>query len=333
MVADGVKMSNSKAYADKSPAEKETQAESRMERIEVTYANSIIGKQIPVLNHGFLALVDYMGSDSSIVQAARVSYGSGTKSVHDDAGLIRYLLRHDHTTPFEMVELKFIARMPIFVARQWVRHRTASINEYSARYSIVKDDYYLPSIETMQAQSTSNRQGREEGKLSKEVREDFISKIKEKSDGAYKLYMEMIDAGVARELARMVLPVNFYTEWYWKSNLHNTFHFLALRLDPHAQWETRQYAVAMANIVKSVAPIAYSAFDDFVLSSVKLSKKEQHAIDMIINGMEITEACKMAKLPLRREDNKPIKTGEGPEFLAKLERIKENATSAHGQAD
>ena len=321
-------MSNSETYRNKPSSEDkaENKAESKMERVEVARANDMIGKQIPVLDHGFLALVDYMGSDSSIVQAARVSYGSGTKSVHDDAGLIRYLLRHDHTTPFEMVELKFIARMPIFVARQWVRHRTASINEYSARYSIVKDDYYLPSIEMMQGQSTSNKQGREEGNLSKGMREDFIGKIKEKSDDAYKLYMEMINAGVARELARMVLPVNFYTEWYWKSNLHNTFHFLALRLDPHAQWETRQYAVAVENIVKSVAPRAYSAFDDFMLSSVKLSKKEQHAIDLIINGVEITEACKMAKLPLRRDDNKPIKTGEGPEFLAKLERIKSNAS-------
>ena len=320
------KMSNLETYTNKtSPENKSESKPGGMERVEVTHANSIIGKQIPVLDHGFLALVDYMGSDSSIVQAARVSYGSGTKSVHDDAGLIRYLLRHDHTTPFEMVELKFIARMPIFVARQWVRHRTASINEYSARYSIVKDDYYLPSVEMMQAQSASNKQGREDGRLSKDVRVDFISRIKEKSDDAYKLYMEMINAGVARELARMVLPVNFYTEWYWKSNLHNTFHFLALRLDPHAQWEIRQYAVAMANIVELVAPVAYSAFDDFVLSSVKLSKKEQHAVGMIIKGMEINEACKMAKLPLRREDNKPIKTGEGPEFLEKLERIKSSA--------
>ena len=318
-------MLNSKTYADKLPAEKETQAESKMERVEVKSANEMIGKRIPVLDHGFMALVDYMGSDVSIVQAARVSYGSGTKSVRDDAGLISYLLRHEHTTPFEMVELKFIARMPIFVARQWVRHRTASINEYSARYSIVKDEYYLPSMEMMQAQSTSNKQGREEGKLSKEVREDFIKKIEEKSDNAYALYTEMINAGVARELARMVLPINFYTEWYWKSNLNNTFHFLALRLDPHAQWETRQYAVAMANIVKSVAPIAYSAFDNFLLSSVKLSKKEQCAIDLIINGVEIPEACKMAKLPLRKEDGKQIKAGEGPEFLEKLERIKRNA--------
>ncbi len=301
--------------------------ELKMKRVEVPAANELIGKKFEVLDHGFVALVDYMGSDSSIVQAARVSYGAGTKSVNDDKGLIRYLMRHEHTTPFEMVEFKFLARMPIFVARQWVRHRTASINEYSARYSILKDDFYVPSVDALQAQSTLNRQGREYGRLSPEAKLEYINDIKVLSENAYTVYKKLIDGGVARELARMVLPVNIYTEWYWKSNLHNIFHFLTLRLDPHAQWETRQYAARIGDIVKVVAPIAYGAFEDFTLNSIKLSSKEQAAIKSILNGSSIEAACASSKLLLRKEDGKPVKSGEGPEFLAKLERIKGNKIS------
>ncbi|MEM0154928.1 MAG: FAD-dependent thymidylate synthase [Methanothrix sp.] len=296
-----------------------------MQRVQIPKADAILGQKFNVLDHGFLALVDYMGNDSSIVQAARVSYGSGTKTMREDEGLIRYLMRHEHTTPFEMVEFKFMARMPIFVARQWVRHRTASINEYSARYSIVPDEYYVPEPSIIQAQSSSNKQGREDGKLSVEMQVLSAKEIKDSSDKAYELYSNLIKRGVARELARMVLPINFYTEWYWKSNLHNTFHFLALRLDPHAQWEIRQYAVKMAEIVKIITPVAYGAFEDFMLSGIKLSKKEQIAIAKILDGQNIEEACNNAKLLLRKDDGKPIKTGEGPEFLQKLETIKENA--------
>ncbi|MCL4372006.1 FAD-dependent thymidylate synthase [Candidatus Marsarchaeota archaeon] len=304
-----------------------SQKEQKMERIEVKEANEIIGKQYKVLDHGFIALVDYMGNDSSIVQAARVSYGAGTKSIRDDSGLIRYLMRHEHTTPFEMVEFKFLARMPIFAARQWVRHRTASINEYSARYSIVKDEYYVPELAQIQAQSTTNRQGREAGKLSAETQEATAKDIKAFSGKAYALYSDLIERGVARELARMVLPLNFYTEWYWKSNLHNTFHFLSLRLDPHAQWEIRQYAVKMGEIVKSVVPVAYAAFEDFTLNGVRLSSKEQAAVGMILKGSSVEEACSSAKLMLRKEDGKPVKTGEGPEFIEKLAKITEKAKS------
>ncbi len=237
-----------------------------------------------VLDHGFVALVDCMPrmapegktADYSIVQAARVSYGEGTKQVSEDRGLVRYLLRHRHTTPFEMVEFKFHVAMPIFVARQWIRHRTANVNEYSARYSIVPDRFYRPTPESIRAQSQSNRQGGD-GCVDAGTAEEFLALL-ERAEGLYKDYMQFTEKGVARELARTALPVSVYTEWYWKCDLHNLFHFLALRMDPHAQHEIRVYADAMYQLVKPIVPISCEAFEDYRLGSMQLTRLEVEAI-------------------------------------------------------
>ena len=204
---------------------------------------------IPCLDRGFIRLVDSMGSDDAIVQAARVSYGKGTRKVSQDRGLIRYLMRHRHTTPFEMVEFKFHAKMPIFVARQWVRHRTANINEYSLRYSEARDEFYIPDEKHILFQSKLNKQGRS-GEVPADLKKKVQDYFRDISDKSYTIYSELNDAGIARELARAILPVNIYTEWYWKNDLHNILHFLSLRMDPHAQYEIRIYAEAMAEIVK-----------------------------------------------------------------------------------
>jgi len=216
---------------------------------------------IRCLDKGFIRLVDSMGGDEAIVQAARVSYGKGTTRLSQDRGLIRYLMRHRHTTPFEMVELKFHCKMPIFVARQWVRHRTANINEYSLRYSEARDDFYIPDPENIQYQSVLNKQGRS-GEIPPELKTKVIQAFEKISRESFELYAELNAAGIARELARAILPVNIYTEWYWKNDLHNILHFLHLRMDSHAQYEIRVYAEAMATIVKKIAPMAYEAFQD-----------------------------------------------------------------------
>ena len=229
---------------------------------------------IPCLDRGFIRLVDSMGNDDAIVQAARVSYGKGTRKVSQDRGLIRYLMRHRHTTPFEMVEFKFHAKMPIFVARQWVRHRTANINEYSLRYSEARDEFYIPHEEHILFQSKLNKQGRS-GEVPADLKKKVQDYFRDISDKSYTIYSELNDAGIARELARAVLPVNLYTEWYWKNDLHNILHFLSLRLDPHAQYEIRIYAEAMAEIVKKIAPFAYEAFKDYVVGGMRFSSIEQ----------------------------------------------------------
>lgn len=288
--------------------------------ISIADVDSLKGKKIKVLDKGFLMLKDYMGGDKDIVEAARNTIKE-TKNMRSDRGLIRYLFRHYHNTPFEMVELKFVAKMPIFVARQWVRHRTASINEYSGRYSKIFSDYYVPDLENIQGQSKSNRQGRENGILSRDVQLDFQQKVIEISENAYKWYEKYLDADVAKELARIILPINFYTQWYWKANLHNIFHFLDLRMDIHAELETREYANTMAGIVKILAPIAYEAFEDFTLNSISLSLKERIALGDIINGKELYKACEDVGLLLRKDDGSRIKGGEGPEFLDKLKGI------------
>lgn len=295
--------------------------ESKMERVCKEDIDALIGKRFKVLNKGFIMLVDYMGDDSSIVQAARTSYGKGTEKLRSEEGLIRYLLRHQHTTPFEMVELKFFAKMPLFVARQWIRHRTASINEYSGRYSEMLSDYYIPTLKDIHTQSKSNRQGRENTGLSNNIKSEFKRDVIETSERSYALYKKYIDAGVAKELARIVLPVNFYTQWYWKANLHNILHFLNLRMDPHAQLETRKYADAMANIVKKVVPITYKAFEEFMLEGVSLSSKEQNALGSIMEGKKLYKSCEDAGLMLRKKDGSRIKNGEGPEFLVKYYNI------------
>jgi thymidylate synthase (FAD) len=292
-----------------------------MVRPVVPEADALIGKKIPVLGHGFVVLVDYMGNDAAIVQAARVSYGRGTKTVRDDRGLIRYLMRHRHTTPFEMVEYKFLVRLPIYVARQFIRHRTASVNEFSARYSIVPDEYEVPGADEVRHQSTTNRQGRG-GPLPAEVVERFRGDLDRISKEAYTAYTAALDAGVARETARLLLPVAYYTQWYWKTDLHNLFHFLSLRLDPHAQEEIRLYARAVDQLARVVAPIAFEAFDEFQRHSLSLSGRERTALRHLLDGKSLEAACEAAGLPLLREDGQRRKTGEGVEFLAKLEQIR-----------
>ncbi|MCI4349901.1 MAG: FAD-dependent thymidylate synthase [Thermoplasmata archaeon] len=297
-----------------------------MRRPNVPQADAVIGVKRPVLLHGYVVLVDYMGDDAAIVQAARVSYGTGTKSVRDDRGLIRYLMRHRHTTPFEMVEFKFLIRLPIYVARQFVRHRTANINEYSARYSIVPDEFDVPPPDEIRRQSTRNRQGRDEP-LPGDVTDRFRADLERVSHDAYQAYTSALEAGIARETARLILPLAYYTEWYWKIDLWNLLHFLSLRLDPHAQEEIRLYAAEMAAIVRTICPVAYEAFDDYVLGGVRLSRLEQIALRELLNGATPSAACATAGLPLTRDDGKPMTAGEGVEFLAKLERLRTTPTA------
>ena len=292
-----------------------------MRRPSVPAADALIGVRRPVLSHGFVVLVDYMGDDAAVVQAARVSYGAGTRTVRDDRGLIRYLLRHGHTTPFEMVELKFLVRLPMYIARQWIRHRTASVNEYSARYSVVPDEYELLAPGEVRRQSTRNRQGRGEP-LDEAAGERFRAELDRIAQESYAAYQRALSEGVARETARMVLPVSFYTQWYWKVNLHNLFHFLELRLDPHAQEEIRQYAGVVAELARTVAPTCFEAFEEFQWRSLRFSARELRALRGLLEGQDPTEACGAAGLALLREDGTPLKTGEGPEFLEKLSRIR-----------
>lgn len=240
--------------------------------------------EIPVHDHGFVALVDAMPrlvpqgktADFAIVQAARVSYGEGTKKVSEDRGLVRYLLRHRHTTPLEMVEFKFHIAMPIFVARQWIRHRTANVNEYSARYSIVPDRFYRPTIENIRQQSATNRQGGEEP-VDASTAAEFLALL-DRAETNYKEYLRLTEKGVARELARAVLPVSVYTEWYWKCDLHNIFHFLSLRMDPHAQKEIQDYANAMFALIAPIVPVACEAFVDYRLDAMHLTALEVEAV-------------------------------------------------------
>jgi thymidylate synthase (FAD) len=240
--------------------------------------------EVKVHDHGLVALVDAMprfapvgkSADFAIVQAARVSYGAGTKQVNEDRGLIRYLARHRHTTPFEMVEFKFHHVMPIFVARQWIRHRTANVNEYSARYSIVKDRFYHPTKDNVRKQSASNRQGGEEP-MDAATAEEFLTYL-DRVEKDYEQYQNFIDKGVAREIARIALPASIYTEWYWKIDLHNLFHFLSLRMDPHAQQEIRDYANAMYALIQPIVPIAAEAFLDYNFGAVHLTRLEIEAI-------------------------------------------------------
>ena len=241
---------------------------------------------IPVLDHGFVGLVDHMGSDNAIVQAARVSYGAGTKQVQDDRNLIRYLMRHEHTTPFEMCEVKFHIKLPIFVMRQLVRHRTASMNEYSARYSVLTDEFYIPEFEQIQKQSTTNKQGREESEWDWQGKRDVQHAFQRSFHNAYKEYKNLLgkeDDGLARELARSVLPVGGYTELYWKANLKNFLHMARLRMDPHAQWEIREFAGAMYDLVKPLFPEACSAFEDYAVNTVKFSANEFTLVQKLIN--------------------------------------------------
>lgn len=238
-----------------------------------------------MLDKGFVRLVDYLGGDQRIVQAARVSYGAGTKTFRQDRGLIHYLMRNWHTSPFEQVTLTFHTKMPIFVARQWVRHRTAKLNEISGRYSVMKDEFYVPEPAHVCFQSDSNKQGRAEALPTEDAQAVIDAMVAEQSQ-VYSNYTGMIDRGIARELARSNLPLSLYTEWYWQIDLHNLFHFLQLRMDPHAQYEIRVYAEAMARCAQAVAPIAYEAFEDHILGAASFSREEQRALGALLAGRE-----------------------------------------------
>jgi thymidylate synthase (FAD) len=260
----------------------------------------LLYKPIQVLDHGFVRVIDYMGDDSAIVQAARVSYGKGTKKITQDKGLIFYLMRHRHTTPFEMCDMKFHIKLPIFVARQWIRHRTASVNEYSARYSILTKEFYIPKREHLAAQSRSNRQGRDKI-LSDDEAQRVLDLLQNDSETCYQHYAEMLNedqfgtpynedkTGLARELARMNITLNYYTEWYWKINLHNLLHFLALRADPHAQYEIRVYAEKMLEIVQKWVPLTYEAFVEYRLEGASLSKSMLAVIKRMLAGEEVSQ--------------------------------------------
>lgn len=261
---------------------------------------AMLYKAVPVLDHGFVRVIDYMGTDSAIVQAARVSYGRGTRKVNEDAGLINYLMRHRHTTPFEMCEIKFHIKLPIFIARQWIRHRTANVNEYSGRYSIMDKEFYVPAPEHLAAQSTSNRQGRGDVLTGAEAQR-ALEILKNDARNAYAHYEEMLNedmdgniltegkSGLARELARMNLPVNFYTQWYWKIDLHNLMHFLSLRADSHAQYEIRAYSEVMLGMLKAWVPITYKAFMDYRMGGASLSAKGLDIVGRMIAGEKVTQ--------------------------------------------
>jgi len=253
-----------------------------------------------VLDHGFVRVIDYMGDDAAVVQAARVSYGRGTKKVSEDRGLINYLMRHRHTTPFEMCEIKYHVKLPIFVARQWIRHRTANVNEYSARYSILDNEFYVPRPEHLAAQSAANRQGRDQVLAGKEA-ERVFDILKKDSELVYEHYMEMLNegeagepldperSGLARELARMNLSLAFYTQWYWKTNLHNLMHFLSLRADAHAQYEIRVYADVMIDTLKRWTPICHDAFMEYRMGGAHLSKTGLAALKRMISGEKVDQ--------------------------------------------
>ena len=247
---------------------------------------------IPVLDHGFIRVVDYMGDDAAICQAARVSYGKGTKSVQNDEGLIRYLMRHWHSTPFEMCEVKLHVKLPVFVARQWIRHRTANVNEYSARYSILDREFYIPAPEHIAAQSVVNNQGRGEALTGAEAAR-VLDILKTDSERSYDNYQAMISddgqRGLARELARMNLPTNIYTQWYWKVDLHNLLHFLRLRADAHAQYEIRVYADAICSVVADWVPFAYAAFEDYHLGGATLSETALECVRRMLKGEAVTQ--------------------------------------------
>ena len=269
--------------------------ENKTKRVTVVELENILYEAIPILDHGFIRVIDYMGDDTSIVQAARVSYGKGTKKVSTDSGLIKYLMRHWHSTPFEMCEIKYHVKLPIFIARQWIRHRTANVNEYSARYSILDKEFYLPAVENLAAQSQSNRQGRGDV-LSGDQAKKVLDLLKKDAEQTYDNYETMLNerydgsvidkkqVGLARELARMNLTLNTYTQWYWKTDLLNLMNFLRLRADHHAQYEIRAYADAMLDTVKRWVPITYEAFMDYRVGGTEVSSKGKKIIQKLIRG-------------------------------------------------
>lgn len=288
-----------------------------MARAVIPEAEALLDQEIRVLDKGFVRLVDYMGGDERIVQSARVSYGAGTKTVREDRGLINYLMKNWHTSPFEQVQLTFHAKMPIFVARQWVRHRTARLNEISGRYSIMKDEFYVPSPGQVRFQSSTNKQGRGDEALSPDEAARVIQLFEQEQRSIYGNYEDVIEKGVARELARMNLPLSLYTEWYWNIDLHNLFHFLRLRMDAHAQYEIRAYAEAMAGCAKAVAPLAYEAFEEHVLGSMTFSRGECRAIAAMLDGREVELTGRA--LAAFQDKVARLRTGEAQPIVESLE--------------
>jgi len=279
----------------KKEIEEQQSQKNSTKRVTSPELEKILYEVLPVLDHGFIRVVDYMGDDTSIVQSARVSYGKGTKKISTDSGLIKYLMRHRHSTPFEMCEIKYHVKLPIFVARQWIRHRTANVNEYSARYSILDKEFYLPKKENLAAQSKNNRQGRGDLINGKQA-DDVLKILKEDAEKSYKDYEIMLNErydgttinenkkGLARELARMNLTLNTYTQWYWKTDLLNLLNFLSLRADDHAQYEIRAYAEIMIDTLKRWVPITYEAFMDYRVGGMELSSKGKSVISKMIKG-------------------------------------------------
>jgi len=292
-------------------------------RPTIPAAEEVLGGYFPVLDHGFVSLVDYMGSDEDVERAARVSYGFGTRKVSQTRGLIRYLRRHRHTTPSEMVELKFHCAMPMFVARQWIRHRTASVNELSARYSLMPLLFYMPKEEQFALQSSSNKQGREGGAPPEVYREavERWERLRADAGGAYEWLLE---EDVAREIARIDLPVSTYTQWYWKIDLHNLLHFLSLRVDPRAQWEIRQFAEVIAAMVKRVAPLSYEAWVDYDLESRPLTRAERAVLARVVQaseeGVAASDGATVSNEEMRAEGLSPREIRELVEKLQAPER-------------
>jgi len=285
-----------------------------MARIIVEEAEALLDQEIKVLDKGFVRLVDYLGGDQRIVQSARVSYGTGTKSFRQDRGLIHYLMRHLHTSPFEQVILTFHTKMPIFVARQWVRHRMARLNEISGRYSIMKDEFYVPEPEQIRYQSESNKQGRSDECVPFDEAVAIIRQMEEDQRVIYSHYEKMLEQNVARELARSNLPLSLYTEWYWQIDLHNLFHFLKLRMDAHAQYEIRVFGEALGQCAKAVAPIAYEAFEEHILNSVMFSRAECAALTALLEGKEhALEGRKASEFTAKLERMRTIRPAEEPE--------------------
>jgi len=280
-----------------------------MAHIKNEKADGLLDRKISVLDKGFVRLVDYMGGDERIVQAARVSYGGGTKTVREDKALIDYLLRNKHTSPFEQVILTFHVKMPLFVARQWIRHRTARLNEISGRYSVMKDEFYIPEADKVRFQSKDNKQGRSEEIPPTHLVEKTLRLFETEQNNIYESYQGILDDGIARELARINLPLSLYTEMYWQIDLHNLFHFLKLRMDVHAQYEIRAYAEALATAAAAVAPLAYEAFEEHVLKAKSFSKSELELILASLDKNKLNQAIEKSGLRKSRKE----------EFLKKLE--------------
>ena len=280
------------------PLEKAAEIEEQRNNPQSTLRSVSVGMEqhlytaYPVLDHGFVRFIDYMGNDAAICQAARVSYGKGTKTVQSDEGLIRYLMRHWHSTPFEMCEVKLHVKLPVFVARQWIRHRTANVNEYSARYSILDREFYIPATDALAAQSDVNNQGRGAA-LNGDEAERVLRYLREDAVRCYDHYEEMISEvgqqGLARELARMNLPANIYTQWYWKVDLHNLLHFLRLRVDTHAQYEIRAYAEEICKVIADWVPFAFTAFEDYRMGGATLSSQSLNCIRRMLSGQTVTQ--------------------------------------------